>query len=324
MTDETLKFSVKFGKNAYELSFPSTTMVSEGQAAADALKSAKANQIAARKSVPQATTRPSLPVMSAQEARVASWSKTGIIGFRDSGLQEIPCEVWGVGSAGRVLDLGSNHIMSIAASISQLPNLQKLRLDGNSLQDEGMPWEAMTALVNLTHLSVNSNRLNSLPEQIGRLASLKVLSVVSNALSVVHGELGKLKKLQHIALAGNRLETLPSGLAGCEELVELDLRNNKVSVIPESFRSLLKLQVLSMDSNLVAAVPPVVLRECRSLHTITLHKNPLTVEQFRETAGFSEYEGRRIKKCSKQIDMRVMLNRDGFDEGIDNMEWQHW
>lgn len=48
-------------------------------------------------------------------------------------------------------------------------------------------------------------------------------------------------------------------------------------------------------------VPPAVLRGCASLATLTLHNNPITVEQLREADGFPEFNARRCAKHDKQV-----------------------
>jgi hypothetical protein len=75
---------------------------------------------------------------------------------------------------------------------------------------------------------------------------------------------------------------------------------------------------------MVTKVPPAVLTGCGALVTLSLHNNPVSVEQLRETDGFAAFHARRLAKNHKQIEMRTMLNRDGFDEGADAADWQRW
>ncbi len=48
-------------------------------------------------------------------------------------------------------------------------------------------------------------------------------------------------------------------------------------------------------------VPVAVLRNCGALATLTLHGNPVTVEQLRESDGFAEFNARRCAKHDKQV-----------------------
>ena len=49
------------------------------------------------------------------------------------------------------------------------------------------------------------------------------------------------------------------------------------------------------------SVPAAVLRGCRSLATLSLHGNPITIEVFREADGFEEFNARRCAKFDKQV-----------------------
>jgi len=67
-----------------------------------------------------------------------------------------------------------------------------------------------------------------------------------------------------------------------------------------------------------------MLTGCVSLATLALHGCPITTEELRETPGFAQFDARRRQKYDKQVDMRVLLGKDGFDEGADAPEWEHW
>lgn len=41
-----------------------------------------------------------------------------------------------------------------------------------------------------------------------------------------------------------------------------------------------------------------------------------------QTQGHSDYQERRKYKYDKQLESRIMLNKDGFDEGADARDWQ--
>jgi hypothetical protein len=82
--------------------------------------------------------------------------------------------------------------------------------------------------------------------------------------------------------------------------------------------------VLTLDNNMVTKVPPEVFVGCGALTTLSLHDNPVTVEQLREMDGYDSFNARRLAKVDKQIEMRTMLNRDGLDEGADSADWQRW
>jgi hypothetical protein len=74
----------------------------------------------------------------------------------------------------------------------------------------------------------------------------------------------------------------------------------------------------------LVSVPAAILRGCASLATLSLHGNPLTVEQLRDGDGWAEFDARRRAKHDKQLSMQVMQPSAGFDEGADHREWQSW
>ncbi len=51
-------------------------------------------------------------------------------------------------------------------------------------------------------------------------------------------------------------------------------------------------------------VPAEVLRGCSSLARLSLHGNPLTIEQLRAADGFREFNARRCARCDKQVQIR--------------------
>ena len=44
-----------------------------------------------------------------------------------------------------------------------------------------------------------------------------------------------------------------------------------------------------------------MLKECFRLSHISLHNNPITLEIFRETDGFEDYDKRRSARSNKQV-----------------------
>jgi len=202
--------------------------------------------------------------------------------------------------------------------------LQRLCLASNCLVTEGVSGAPLGRLVNLTTLILDDNRLIHLPDSLGLLQQLKYLSVNRNMLEALPSALGSLHSLQVVQLRKNRLQNCLPALTTCKLLTEIDLSHNRVNLIPDDVSKLIQLKALNLDANLIAAVPPSVLKQCIALCTLGLHNNPVTAEQLRETDGFAEFEERRQSKYSKQLEMRTMLNRDGFDEGVDVPEWRRW
>ena len=104
---------------------------------------------------------------------------------------------------------------------------------------------------------------------------------------------------------------------------------------------------LSPNLNLHFQLPQNLLKDCTALQNLSLHDNPITMDQFQQVSymqhlecsctlgnlvlvivhfvfsyllqmdGFEEFEARRRKKFDKQIDSRVMMGSTALDEGVD-------
>ena len=48
-------------------------------------------------------------------------------------------------------------------------------------------------------------------------------------------------------------------------------------------------------------VPGEILKGCSSLARLSLHGNPLTIEQLRSSEGFREFNARRCASADKQV-----------------------
>lgn len=82
---------------------------------------------------------------------------------------------------------------------------------------------------------------------------------------------------------------------------------------------LTKLKVLQLDGNRIEALPPGLLGGCVSLHTLSLHDNPITPAQLEASPGFEGYSSRRRGKYDKGIAGGALLSSNGLDEGVDRL-----
>ncbi|KAG8095948.1 hypothetical protein GUJ93_ZPchr0013g34299 [Zizania palustris] len=92
---------------------------------------------------------------------------------------------------------------------------------------------------------------------------------------------------------------------------------NSIEDVPSSICNLVCLKSLSLNGNKIRQLPQNILRDCKALQNISLHNNPISMDQFQQMDGFKEFEARRRKKFDKQIDSNVMMSSTALDEGID-------
>ena len=52
-------------------------------------------------------------------------------------------------------------------------------------------------------------------------------------------------------------------------------------------------------------LPSAILKGCTALARLSLHGNPITLEQLREADGWAEFKARRCAKADKQLEMQV-------------------
>jgi Leucine rich repeat len=82
----------------------------------------------------------------------------------------------------------------------------------------------------LQELTLWSNRLSSLPPEIGKLTNLQELVLSNNRLSSLPPEIGTLTSLQWLDLSNNQLSNLPPEIDKLTSLQWLDLSNNQISL----------------------------------------------------------------------------------------------
>lgn len=251
---------------------------------------------------------------NSRAAQLSRWQSTGIVSLRDAKLKTFPYEVLDLGRSVRALDLTHNRLVDIPAEIVKLVNLQRLIFSDNFL--DCVP-EHLGKLKNLKVATFDRNRITSLPDELGQLVKLEKLSLTANLLVSLPETVGSLRNLVLLNVSNNKLESLPESIGSCFSLEELQANDNSIKELPASVCNLVHLKSLCLDNNKLRQIPPNLLIDCKSLQNISLHENPISMEQFQQMDGFQDFEARRKKKFDKQIDANIMISSKGLDEGVD-------
>lgn len=121
-----------------------------------------------------------------------------------------------------------------------------------------LPTNIGFELVNLRKLSVQYNKIRSLPTSVGEMKSLQHMDVHFNELHGLPLTVGNLTNLLTINLSGNfsDMKELPETFGELINLEELDLSNNQIHALPNSFGRLEKLVKLNLEQNPIV-IPPV-------------------------------------------------------------------
>lgn len=252
------------------------------------------------------------------------WKSTGIVGLCESNLKELPADVQQVLDA-RVLDLDRNELTDIP-DVACLTKLQRLRVSRNRLGEVhgvALQWSRLAPLHRLQILVLDDNRIQELSEEMHRCLHLTSLSVRRNRITAIHSTFWTMSGLKRLDLSHNQIRDL-HGIGQCTSLEELCLAHNLIEEIPAEVGALKALVCLFLDRNRIASVPPALFLGCTSLHTLSMHENPLKLEQLRTVDGYAQYDARRRAKHDKQVDMRVFRGPGGFDEGADSTPWRRW
>lgn len=199
----------------------------------------------------------------------------------------------------RVLHLQENNIQTISrAALAQLPMLEELHLDDNSISTVGVEEGAFREAVSLKLLFLTKNHLSSVP--IGLPPDLKELRLDENRIADIDEEaFQNVTNLQRLLLDGNLLEdkaiapgtfqnlailrelslsrnslTAPPPLLPGTSLVKLNLQENQMEDIPVgAFSGLGKLERLDISSNLLQALPLGVFDGLVSLTHLNVRNN---------------------------------------------------
>ncbi|GAY55966.1 hypothetical protein CUMW_168150 [Citrus unshiu] len=187
-------------------------------------------------------------------------------------------------------------------------------LDDNNI--ERLPIN-LGKLQSLKVMTLDGNRITSLPDELGQLVRLERLSILGNMLTCLPETIGSLRNLVLLNVSNNKLKSLPESIGSCYSLEELQANDNLIGELPASICNLIHLKSLCLNNNNVGQIPANLLKDCKALQNISLHNNPISMDQFQQMEGFEEFEARRRKKFDKQIDSNVMISSKGLDEGVD-------
>ncbi|XP_062406808.1 leucine-rich repeat transmembrane protein FLRT2 [Sardina pilchardus] len=198
-----------------------------------------------------------------------------------------------------MLHLQENNIQTISrAALAQLPFLEELHLDDNSISTVGVEEGAFREALGLKMLFLTKNHLSSVP--IGLPAELKELRLDENRIAdipeeafqnvttlqrllldgnlltdegIAVGTFQELVNLRELSLARNSFTTPPPMLPGVS-LVKLNLQENQMTSIPvTAFAGLHRLERLDISNNQLQSLPQGVFDSLVSLRQLSVRGN---------------------------------------------------
>jgi Leucine-rich repeat (LRR) protein/serine/threonine protein phosphatase PrpC len=156
-----------------------------------------------------------------------------------------------------VLDVRSNHIVTLPDAVGRLTALRTLRIANNTCSE--LP-HTLTLLRGLSELDIGQNDFGKfgLSPAIANLTSLRHLLLQWNALERLPDSIGNMSNLRWLDAAINRMAELPDSFAALDELEQLELSHNSFTTLPESVLSMTSLVRLELIGNELEDLPAAI------------------------------------------------------------------
>ncbi|GJD94743.1 leucine-rich repeat-containing protein kinase family protein [Methylobacterium iners] len=181
-------------------------------------------------------------------ARLEALRRGDLAGARElrlPGITAFPDEIFGLADTLELLDLGGGTLTDLPADLGRLHRLKALFCSGNRFERLPPVLGDCAALsqVGFRGMAIREVAEEALPPQ------LRWLTLTDNRIEALPDALGRRPKLQKLMLAGNRLRTLPASLAGAPNLELLRLSANTLDALPTWITALPRLAWLSWSGN---------------------------------------------------------------------------
>jgi Leucine-rich repeat (LRR) protein len=104
-------------------------------------------------------------------------------------------------------------------------------------------------LPKIKNLKLSYNKLTSVPEEIYNLTSLENLYLHRNDISNLSDKVGQLTNLKNLTFSGNQITSVPASIKNLKNLRYLTLSENNLTALPEELGELNKLTMLYLGKN---------------------------------------------------------------------------
>ncbi|MEO4049333.1 leucine-rich repeat-containing protein kinase family protein [Pseudomonas sp. CAU 1711] len=160
-------------------------------------------------------------------------------------LGEFPREIFALADSLEVLNLSGNRLRSLPHDLPRLHRLKVIFCSDNAF--DSLP-EVLGDCPQLEMVGFKANRIArvaaaALPPQ------LRWLILTDNRIETLPQELGRRPRLQKLMLAGNRLRALPQGMAELQQLELLRIAANRIEALPDWLPRLPRLAWLAFAGN---------------------------------------------------------------------------
>mmetsp|Transcript_38718 Transcript_38718/g.91363 ORF Transcript_38718/g.91363 Transcript_38718/m.91363 type:complete len:257 (-) Transcript_38718:74-844(-) len=150
-----------------------------------------------------------------------------------------------------MLDLRLKRLDKLPWDLSVLTNLKELDLSMNlytTIPDQCL-WKDGHLATSLTKLSINQNRIQVIPEEIGEMKNLNTLCIYDNTLTTLPLNICKLGSLTQLSVYNNFITSLPPEFCQIPKLAQAHLSNNRLTDMPDGMEKMTALRALFLDGN---------------------------------------------------------------------------
>ncbi|MBX3738618.1 MAG: leucine-rich repeat domain-containing protein [Candidatus Didemnitutus sp.] len=225
------------------------------------------------------------------------------------------------------LQEGDRALLLSGLDLTDLTGLSELTVD-----DAGQK-RPITEVAHL-HLFLNRNRIESLPEELGRLKQVKFLYLEFNRLQTLPLALRQMDALEGMYFTSNRFTTVPPFVYTMRKLKKLQFSRNQLSELPPEIGHLTELRHLNLSGNRIATVPATIgrltrLRVCdlsdnqiselptefgqvKIVNQLRVRNNPLTTlpEGFADMRATIDITGTKIDPAKLSPGLRARIGTE--------------
>ncbi len=166
-------------------------------------------------------------------------------------LENFPREIFDLSDTLELLDLSGNKLSELPNDFGRLKKLRILFLSGNKFTE--IP-QVLAECPDLTMIGFKSNQITLWPED-AMPAKVRWLILTDNRIEKLPDSIGKLKYLQKLMLAGNQISTLPEMMRHCKNLELIRLSANHLEKLPEWIFTMPRLSWLACAGNPCTSTP---------------------------------------------------------------------
>lgn len=206
------------------------------------------------------------------------------------GLRSLPSEVFDFAETLELLNLTQNELHDLPTTLGRLGRLRILFASQNRL--DHVP-EVVGECAELDMVGFKANRI----ERVSGAAlpvKLRWLILTDNRIDKLPDELGRRPRLQKLMLSGNQLKELPESLAACGNLEMVRMAANDFQQLPHWLLELPKLTWLAMTGNPCA---PVLQSVAGGLREVDWRELELGVQLGEGASGWvyrARWQGREV------------------------------